>query len=59
MSCRGGIEVVDGVIACVWTEDGEHPGVVVSDCADMELLSPAACMVHNCELIEHGASEFC
>ena len=57
MSGCGDIQVVNSIVSGIGAESLEHAGVVVADGSDMELLGPAAGMVHDCELVEHGAAE--
>ena len=53
----GDIQVMDGIVAGVGTDLGEHLGVVVADGADMELLGPSRLGIHHRLVEEEGTAE--
>ena len=53
-----GGQVVDGIETGVGAYQVEHLGIVVADCADMELLCPTGLRIHNCHVVQEGAAEF-
>ena len=57
MTSSCALNIVDSIVSCVRAEEVEHAGVVVAYRSDMELLSPALCMVHTSKVEKDCALE--